>query len=44
MLHDKALPNNPKYDGYQRVLVSMAHKVIDKKSSGGGIKRNVTPN
>ena len=34
VLKDKALPvaNNPKYDGYQRGLVSMVYKIFDKKS------------
>ena len=29
--------SNPKYDGYQRGLVSMFYKFFDKKSSGKGI-------
>ena len=39
VLEDKALriESNPKYDGYQRGLVSMVYKVFDKKSSGSGI-------
>ena len=34
---DKAfnIAKNPKYDGYQRGLASMAYKFFDKKSSGG---------
>ena len=38
-LRDKAfkIVSNPKYDGYQRGLVSMVYKFFDKKSSGGGI-------
>ena len=41
---DKVLKNtafkiasNPKYDGYQRGLVSMVYKFFDKKSQGSGI-------
>ena len=33
---------NPKYDGYQRDLVSMVYNFFDKKSSSSGIKP--TPN
>ena len=31
-LHDKAfnIAKNPKYDGYQRVLASMAYKFLEK--------------
>ena len=38
-LRDKAfkVPGNPKYDGYQRGLVSMVYKFFDKNSSGNGI-------
>ena len=38
-LKDKAfkIPNNPKYDGYQRGLASMAYKIFDKKSKRSGI-------
>ena len=39
---DKILPGkafsiakNPKYDGYQRGLVSMIYKLFDKNHSGG---------
>ena len=37
VLRDKAfnIVSNPKYDGYQRGLASMAYKYFDKKSSGG---------
>ena len=42
---DKVLRNKafniakaPKYDEYQRCLVSMVYKVLDKKTSGSGIK------
>ena len=39
VLRDKAfnIASDPKYDGYQRGLVSMVYKFFDKKSSGGGI-------
>ena len=38
ILRDKAfnIAKNPKYDGYQRRLASMAYKVVDKKSTGSG--------
>ena len=29
------IARNPKYDGYQRGLASMIHKLFDKKTSGG---------
>ena len=40
ILRDKAvnIVKNPKYDGYQRGLVSMVYKFFDKKTSGGSIK------
>ena len=40
VLKDKAfeIANNPKYDGYQRGLTSMAYKFFDKKSKGSSIK------
>ena len=31
------IASDPKYDGYQRELVSMVYKFLDKKSSGSGI-------
>ena len=31
------IASDPKYDGYQRGLVSMVYKFFDKKSSGSGI-------
>ena len=34
------IASNPKYDGYQRGLVSMVYKLFDKKSSGSGIIAN----
>ena len=39
VLRDKAfkIASNPKYDGYQRGLVSMVYKFFDKKSKGSGI-------
>ena len=40
VLGDKAfkIASNPKYDGYQKGLCSIAFKFIDKKSTGSGIK------
>ena len=40
LLRNKAfnIAKNPKYDGYERGLVSMVYKFFDKKSSGSGIK------
>ena len=37
VLHNKAfnIAKNPKYDGYQRELVSMVYNFFDRKSSGG---------
>ena len=37
VLRDKAynIASNPKYDGYQRGLVSMVYKFFDKKSAAG---------
>ena len=39
VLRDKAskIANDPKYDGYQRGLVSMVYNFFDKKSRGSGI-------
>ena len=39
VLRDKVydIASNPKYDGFQRVLVSMVYKFFDKKSTGSGI-------
>ena len=39
VLRNKAsnIAKNPKYDGYQRGLVSMFYKCFDKKSKGGGV-------
>ena len=41
VLRDKAYDtaSNPKYDGYQRGLVSMFYKFFDKKSMGSGFKK-----
>ena len=38
-LRDEAfkIASDPKYDGYQRELVSMVYKFFDKKSSGSGV-------
>ena len=33
------IAKNPKYDEYQRGLVSMVYKLFDKKTSGKGIKQ-----
>ena len=40
-LRDKAydIASNPKYDGYQRGLVSMVYNFFDKKSMGSGFKK-----
>ena len=35
---------NQKYDGYQRRLASVDHKLFDKKSSGGTIKNEINSN
>ena len=32
------IASNPKYDGYQRGLVSVVYKFFDKESKGSGIK------
>ena len=32
------IAKDPKYDGYQRGLASMAYKFFDKKSAGSGAK------
>ena len=39
VLRDKAfnIAKSPKYDGYQRGLVSMVYKFFDKKSKGSGV-------
>ena len=46
VLRDKAfnIVKDPKYDGYQRGLVSMFYKFFDKKTSGSSIKNENTPN
>ena len=38
-LRDEAfkIASNPKYDGYQGGLASMAYKFFDKKTSGSGV-------
>ena len=40
ILRDKAfnLATNPKYDGYQKGLVSMVYEFLDKKTSSRGVK------
>ena len=45
VLRDKAfkIASDPKYNGYQRRLVSMVYKFFDKKSSGGGVA-TIEPN
>ena len=42
ILRDKAfnIAKNPKYDGYQRGLVSMVYRFFDKKSEGSAIVNN----
>ena len=35
------IANNPKYDGYQRGLVSMVYKFFDKISEGSAIKNEI---
>ena len=39
ILKDKAfkIASDPKYDGYQRRLVSMVYKFFNKKFSGSGV-------
>ena len=39
VLKDKTfkIDSNPKYDGYQRGLVSMVYKFFDKNSKGSGV-------
>ena len=34
------IAKNPKYDGYQKGLVSMVYKLFDKMSTGSGIVNN----
>ena len=45
VLRDKAFNSakNPKYDGYQRGLASMAYRFFDKKSKGSGINIEMEP-
>ena len=42
VLKNKALKiaSNPKYNGYERGLASMAYKCFDKKSKGSGLKES----
>ena len=46
VLRDKAfnIAKNPKYDGYQRGLVSMVYTFFDKKSKGSGFNIEVKHN
>ena len=46
VLRDKAfnIAKDPKYDGYQRGLVSMVYKFFDKKTSGSGANNEVKQN
>ena len=46
VLGDKAfnIAKYPKYDGYQRGLVSMVYKFFDKKSKGSGFNIEVKHN
>ena len=41
-LRDEAfkIASDPKYNGYQRGLVSLVYKFFDKKSSGNGVDAN----
>ena len=43
ILRDKAfnIAKNPKYDGYQRGLASMAYKFFDKKPKGGSFNKEI---
>ena len=40
-LRDKAfnIAKDPKYDGYRRVLVSMVHRIFDKKTADSGVTK-----
>ena len=46
MLQDKPfnIARDPKYDGYQRGLVSIVYKCFDTKTSASGIKSENIPN
>ena len=46
VLRDKAfnIAKNPKYDGYQRDLVSVAYKIFDKKSSVSDVNNEIKLN
>ena len=46
VLKDKTfeIARNPKYDGYQRGLVSIVYKFFDKKSKGADIKNEIKQN
>ena len=38
------IAKNPKYDWYQRGLTSMVYKFFEKKSTGSGIRNEITQN
>ena len=38
------IAKNPKYDWYQRGLVSMVYKFFDKKTSGGAMENEIMSN
>ena len=46
VLRDKAfnIVKNPKYDRYQRGLVSVVYKIFDKKSSGSDVNDEIKLN
>ena len=46
VLRDKAfeIASNPKYDGYQGNLASMVYNFFDEKSTGSGMKNQITQN
>ena len=45
-MRDKAfnIAKNPKYDGYQKSLVSMVYKYFDKDTAGGTVKNEIMQN
>ena len=38
------IAKNPKYDGYERALVSVVYNFFDKKTSDGAIKKEIMQN
>ena len=46
LLRDKVfnIAKNPKYDGYQRGLASVAYKFFNKKTSAGTVKNEIVFN